>query len=153
MFCCCLCIFFFFKQKTAYEMRISDWSSDVCSSDLHTAEGVTVETEAGAVAAGAAIVTVSTSVLAAEAILFDPPLSAEKRAALAAIPLGRANKLALAFDGDPFGGLNTVSIRLAEATADTLLLQIRPFGRDLVTGFLGGRFAEAVEQAGEAATG
>src|SRR3546814_501782 len=30
LFCC----FFFFKQKTAYEMRISDWSSDVCSSDL-----------------------------------------------------------------------------------------------------------------------
>src|SRR3546814_8089111 len=28
------CFFFFFKQKTAYEMRISDWSSDVCSSDL-----------------------------------------------------------------------------------------------------------------------
>src|SRR3546814_4089517 len=31
---CFLCLFFFFKQKTAYEMRISDWSSDVCSSDL-----------------------------------------------------------------------------------------------------------------------
>src|SRR3546814_11907863 len=31
---CCLCGFCFFKQKTAYEMRISDWSSDVCSSDL-----------------------------------------------------------------------------------------------------------------------
>src|SRR3546814_7908945 len=29
-----LYLFFFFKQKTAYEMRISDWSSDVCSSDL-----------------------------------------------------------------------------------------------------------------------
>src|SRR3546814_1546437 len=29
-----LSLFFFFKQKTAYEMRISDWSSDVCSSDL-----------------------------------------------------------------------------------------------------------------------
>src|SRR3546814_4360535 len=29
-----LIYFFFFKQKTAYEMRISDWSSDVCSSDL-----------------------------------------------------------------------------------------------------------------------
>src|SRR3546814_9238758 len=29
--------FFVFKQKTAYEMRISDWSSDVCSSDLHVA--------------------------------------------------------------------------------------------------------------------
>src|SRR3546814_20460676 len=34
--CVFLCVFFF-KQKTAYEMRISDWSSDVCSSDL---EGV-----------------------------------------------------------------------------------------------------------------
>src|SRR3546814_12856782 len=32
-------IFFFFKQKTAYEMRISDWSSDVCSSDLRDAGG------------------------------------------------------------------------------------------------------------------
>src|SRR3546814_2146688 len=33
--CCPLVVFFFFfKQKTAYEMRISDWSSDVCSSDL-----------------------------------------------------------------------------------------------------------------------
>src|SRR3546814_3623847 len=31
---CVYCLFFFFKQKTAYEMRISDWSSDVCSSDL-----------------------------------------------------------------------------------------------------------------------
>src|SRR3546814_11225411 len=30
-------VFFFFKQKTAYEMRISDWSSDVCSSDLDLA--------------------------------------------------------------------------------------------------------------------
>src|SRR3546814_7035075 len=30
----CMICFFFFKQKTAYEMRISDWSSDVCSSDL-----------------------------------------------------------------------------------------------------------------------
>src|SRR3546814_2369724 len=34
--CCCM---FFFKQKTAYEMRISDWSSDVCSSDLRGNSG------------------------------------------------------------------------------------------------------------------
>src|SRR3546814_8802560 len=32
--CFCMLVFCFFKQKTAYEMRISDWSSDVCSSDL-----------------------------------------------------------------------------------------------------------------------
>src|SRR3546814_18206995 len=35
--------FFFFKQKTAYEMRISDWSSDVCSSDLFADEEYIVE--------------------------------------------------------------------------------------------------------------
>src|SRR3546814_1875389 len=34
------CVVFFFKQKTAYEMRISDWSSDVCSSDLEHADDV-----------------------------------------------------------------------------------------------------------------
>src|SRR3546814_7130401 len=37
MYCVCVFFvygFFFFKQKTAYEVRISDWSSDVCSSDL-----------------------------------------------------------------------------------------------------------------------
>src|SRR3546814_2680900 len=34
LLCIYMMFFFFFKQKTAYEMRISDWSSDVCSSDL-----------------------------------------------------------------------------------------------------------------------
>src|SRR3546814_3991894 len=41
-----VCSFFFFKQKTAYEMRISDWSSDVCSSDLRR-EGRGAAAEAG----------------------------------------------------------------------------------------------------------
>src|SRR3546814_20290678 len=39
---CCVMVIFFFKQKTAYEMRISDWSSDVCSSDLYPAPQCTV---------------------------------------------------------------------------------------------------------------
>src|SRR3546814_5821105 len=34
-----MCTVFFFKQKTAYELRISDWSSDVCASDLHRTAG------------------------------------------------------------------------------------------------------------------
>src|SRR3546814_8360010 len=42
-----LILFFFFKQKTAYEMRISDWSLDVCSSDLigvdRTSQGCAVD--------------------------------------------------------------------------------------------------------------
>src|SRR3546814_14700142 len=41
-------IFFFFKQKTAYEMRISDWSSDVCSSDLILSSVGTTRTSRGA---------------------------------------------------------------------------------------------------------
>src|SRR3546814_2083746 len=41
-------MFFFFKQKTAYEMRISDWSSDVCSSDLlNVLVQVNIDAEAG----------------------------------------------------------------------------------------------------------
>src|SRR3546814_7700083 len=39
---CVFVLFFFFKQKTAYEMRISDWSSDVCSSDLFQKAGARV---------------------------------------------------------------------------------------------------------------
>src|SRR3546814_1761223 len=45
---CWFCFCFFFKQKTAYEVRISDWSSDVCSSDLHAqAPGVRGVARAG----------------------------------------------------------------------------------------------------------
>src|SRR3546814_7587535 len=57
-------LFFFFKQKTAYEMRISDWSSDVCSSDLMMEQserfGLAIDTilvccSGGGLAAGVAI--------------------------------------------------------------------------------------------------
>src|SRR3546814_6742530 len=51
-----LCCIFFFKQKTAYEMRISDWSSDVCSSDLKApgsrADGGGVAGDPAAIARG-----------------------------------------------------------------------------------------------------
>src|SRR3546814_2150378 len=55
----------FFKQKTAYEMRISDWSSDVCSSDLKVGDGVCrgrvagIDDRAGAVVVGLAVVDVA----------------------------------------------------------------------------------------------
>src|SRR3546814_4591053 len=48
--------FFFFKQKTAYEMRIRDWSSDVCSTDLQDPQGLTweqVQVDPRAASAGA----------------------------------------------------------------------------------------------------
>src|SRR3546814_7002260 len=61
---CCSCLFFFFKQKTAYEMRISDWSSDVCSSDLGHDSGAM------------SITGISTlSIEASESITLDAPLT------------------------------------------------------------------------------
>ncbi len=42
-----LCIFFFFKQKTAYEILASEWTSDVCSSDLRTFYDVIIQNFAG----------------------------------------------------------------------------------------------------------
>src|SRR3546814_298700 len=55
---CILSVVFFFRQKTAYEMRISDWSSDVCSSDLATLGAVALDHQAcldpGALCAGLA---------------------------------------------------------------------------------------------------
>src|SRR3546814_4530215 len=44
---CGIYLFFFFKQKTAYELRISDWSSDVCSSDLGADAGIQPTRRAG----------------------------------------------------------------------------------------------------------
>src|SRR3546814_13094308 len=43
---------FFFKQKTAYEMRISDWSSDVCSSDLSSPVGAILSNSSATVSIG-----------------------------------------------------------------------------------------------------
>src|SRR3546814_9361240 len=51
-------VFFFFKQKTAYEMRISDWSSDVCSSDLANRRPGAVIGRRELLAAGVAALTV-----------------------------------------------------------------------------------------------
>src|SRR3546814_8768906 len=49
-------VFVFFKQKTAYEMRISDWSSDVCSSDLIPLTKLSTADASAALSPGAAVV-------------------------------------------------------------------------------------------------
>src|SRR3546814_5645952 len=69
---------FFFKQKTAYEMRISDWSSDVCSSDLadgtHTIIAVDETTR---IKASGGFLGLSRSKLVAELLLNGLPVSVE----------------------------------------------------------------------------
>src|SRR3546814_1091928 len=75
-------IFFFFKQKTAYEMRISDWSSDVCSSDLDnilTVAGV-FATHATRCSADALACLPLAGEPARALCLFDHPVAAEPEA-------------------------------------------------------------------------
>src|SRR3546814_9770387 len=70
-------VFFFFKQKTAYEMRISDWSSDVCSSDLGDVG------ELGQAAPQPLVVSLRSLVSASSAFGRLPPSSPSKASAIA----------------------------------------------------------------------
>src|SRR3546814_3262479 len=61
LFSVCFCLlsiylFCFFKQKTAYEMRVSDWSSDVCSSDLNARDALTIGILTAVLAVAVAVV-------------------------------------------------------------------------------------------------
>src|SRR3546814_3024833 len=77
---------FFFKQKTAYEMRISDWSSDVCSSDLTVvvAPGPTIIVVAPLVAALAAVVATRVTTLVV-ALLVAATIGAAARTVIAVV--------------------------------------------------------------------
>lgn len=109
-----------------------------------------IETARGTLRSAAVIVTVSTGVLAAGDIRFDPPLPARRLEALEGVPMGQANKVAFALDGA--GDLPEHGHALSAAGAPrTIGFQIRPFGRDLVVGYVGGAFCLELERAGAAA--
>src|SRR3546814_13953623 len=78
-------MFFFFKQKTAYEMRISDWSSDVCSSDLCDLDAA-VAGIARAAFANTGQVCLGTERLYVERPVFDEFVARLKVAAEALVP-------------------------------------------------------------------
>lgn len=100
-----------------------------------------IDTPRGSLAARAVIVTVSTTALAADRIVFDPPLPAWKRDAIDALPLGAAEKVALRFDRDVFGAPEGYYSLFTSADADAMSFQIRPFGAPLAVGYAGGRLA------------
>src|SRR3546814_7084769 len=81
--------FFFFKQKTAYEMRISDWSSDVCSSDLHAqprqrlAQAVTFEPGDGSLGLDRRIDFLHGAPVVAVGLAMDVPLRVQDARTLA----------------------------------------------------------------------
>jgi monoamine oxidase len=104
---------------------------------------VRLRTALGSLRARAVIVTVSTGVLAGEAIRFAPTLPDWKREAIAAVPMGNAEKVALRFDGDVFGlPENTMLNIVKEGRACGF--HLRPFGQPVAIWFSGGRLAQDV---------
>jgi monoamine oxidase len=114
----------------------------------HSGSTIRLETDRGAISAKAVIVTVPTSILAAEAIRFTPALP-DKAAAASVLPLGFDDKLFLGIsepqllpsDGRYFGVTDS----------PTASYHVRPFGRPLIEAYFGGTLARDLEREGEAA--
>src|SRR3546814_13435374 len=132
-------IFFFFKQKTAYEMRISDWSSDVCSSDLQPIRVLSVTGTSTAFTTASMISEASfTSRISAEPAqpltilrtgqpmlmsMIAAPLSA---ASLAASPISCAVQPTRCIDPGPSSGCHAASWTYWRVSRIAALLAINP---------------------------
>ena len=115
---------------------------------------VSVETDRGVLTAGSCIVTVSTGVLRAGAITFDPVLPPHVQDALHVLPMGLATKVALRANGaDRLDLPAYCSVdRQVGLDGDLLVpLQCWPYGRDYVQGWIGGGTAWALLREGDAA--
>ena len=107
-----------------------------------------LETPAGTLVARALILAVPPSVVAADGILFSPPLPAEKYRAAHGLPLGGNNKLFLSLSGDwPEFGANW-HVTGSFTRTRTAAYQMRPHGRPIAEMFLGGRLGVELEAAG-----
>lgn len=116
---------------------------------------VVVETAQGDITAKAVIVTVSTGVLAAGGIAFDPPLPAVTQQAIADLPMGLALKIVLrARDAERFGLAEHTALDYRVGPGEALMpYQCWPFGRDYIQAWLGGEAAWQAARAGDAAAG
>jgi monoamine oxidase len=115
----------------------------------HSGKRVRIETSRGILTAKKTIVTVPTNLIASQAIRFHPALPAKVDAA-AGLPLGLADKVMLALDetsGLPKDG----NLRGATMRTEMGTFHLRPFGQPCIEGFFGGRFAKALEDAGDGA--
>ena len=119
-----------------------DWSADP----------IRLTTARGTVTARRVVLTVSTGILAAGDIDFEPALPAWKQEAIAALPIGNHNRICLTFDDNPFGPDYPPGISLLADDAEPLTIRLRPFGFDYVVGLTGGRFADWLERAGQEAS-
>jgi monoamine oxidase len=115
----------------------------------HSGKRVRIETSKGVLTARQVIVTVPTNLIASEAIRFHPALPAKVEAA-AGLPLGLADKVMLALD-EPEALPKDGNLRGATMRTEMGTFHLRPFGQACIEGFYGGRFAQALEDAGDGA--
>jgi monoamine oxidase len=115
----------------------------------HSGKRVRIETSQGTLTAGKVIVTVPTNLIANEAIRFHPALP-DKVDAAAKLPLGLADKVVLAL-AEPEALPKEGNLRGATMRTEMGTYHLRPFGQPCVEGFFGGRFAQALEDAGDGA--
>jgi len=114
--------------------------------------GIAVETPRGTIEARAAIVAVSTGVLASERLRFNPSLPDWKRHAIADLPLGSCNKVAFGFTRNPFGDLDTAMLMPDLGPDQSVEFVLREGGRNIVTTMLNGPFAKELAAEGARAT-
>jgi monoamine oxidase len=115
----------------------------------HSAKRVRIETLQGTLTADKIIITVPTNLIADETIKFHPALP-DKVDAAAHLPLGLADKVMLALD-DAAALPSEGNLRAATMRTEMGTYHLRPFGQPCIEGFFGGRFAKALEDAGDGA--
>jgi monoamine oxidase len=115
----------------------------------HSAKRARIETSLGALTADKVIVTIPTNLIADETVRFHPALP-DKVDAAAHLPLGLADKVMLALD-DAEALPSEGNLRGATMRTEMGTYHLRPFGQPCIEGFFGGRFALALEDAGDGA--
>ena len=111
--------------------------------------GIRVVTDQGPIEARTVIVSVSTNVLSRGLIDFQPGLPDWKLAAAAAVPLGSDNKVVMQIDRKALGIDEHCSVRIPYPGAPWFNVQTLPFGRDIVSIYMGGPISAELEAAGE----
>lgn len=112
---------------------------------------IALQTAKGMLRARRALVTVSTGILGAGDIRFDPALPDWKLAAIAGLPLGTHNRIGLLFDRDLFGPDCPKGAGVLIPGEEPIGFSLGPFDQNYAVAYTGGRFAVWLERAGQAA--
>ncbi|CAN1551503.1 Amine oxidase [Paracoccaceae bacterium] len=147
-----------YQAYSGFGNLVAAWGADVAvtlntraEKITQTPQGVTVETSKGTINGRAAILTVSTGILASGEIRFVPELPDWKTMAITGLPMGTENKIGLHFDTDVFGseGRGHYSTWNDDGTAAKIDVSVMGFNKAVI--FVGGRSAIALEELGPTA--